>query len=227
MGAYGIDTNQEGGVIEQERRREEENKKFRQQFAGYKEEINSFLEREAYEELLDYYMTDNFKKLCLLETEAAVINVVLSIYQEEVNNNSEKKILNGIHNMKEARERYLQAKFAMWRLEFFNERDGFLEFIEKNPVSSYFLIYLVHTSSFEKGDTAIKMAVFLKESGRFSQAFAMLNYVNDLCPDAEIVYCEMADICIRAGQLENAADCIGRIKNPSGILVGYRKKWGM
>lgn len=221
------EANQKSEIVVRERQREEENKKFRQQHAGYREVIDGFLAKKAYDELLDYYRTEPVRKLCLMENDVAIMNVALAIYQDELKNGSEKKILTDIHSMQEVRERYLQAKFMMWRLEFFDENDRFLEFLAKNPVSPYFLMHLIYTSSFEKGDTALKMAILLKGSGRFAQAFAILNFVNQLCPDEEIVYCEMADICIMTGQAESANDCIQRIKNPSGILAGYRKKWGM
>lgn len=219
--------NQEQESVETEWRREEENKKFLQQYSRYREEIDGMLGRKAYEELLDYFRTEDVRKLCHMETEAAIMNVVLAIYQDEIKNGCEIQILSGIHNIQEARERYLRAKFMMWRLEFFDERDEFQEFLAKNPASPYFLMHLIYTSSFEKGDTALKIAVLLKESRKFGQAFAVLNFLNQLCPDEEIVYCEMADVCIMAGQTESANDCIQRIKSPSGILAGYRRKWGM
>lgn len=225
MGVDGL--KQDKDVVEKERLREEENKRFRQQHSGYRDEINNMLEREVYDELLSYFKTESIQKLCLMENEAAIMNVVLGIYQDELKNGSETKILNGIHSMQEARERFLQTKFTMWRLEFFDEKDEFLEFLAKNPVSPYFFMHLIYTSSFEKGDTALKIAMLLKESGRFAQAFSMLNFLNQLCPNEEIICCEMADICILAGQLESANDCIQRIKNPSGILMQYREKWGM
>ncbi len=219
--------NHEKDIVEKERRREEENKKFLQQHEGYQKEIDRMLEDKAYDELLDYYQSEPVRKLCLMENDVAIMNIVLAIYQDEVKNGSEGKILTDIHSMKEARERYLQAKFMMWRLEFFHENGRFLKFIEKNPVSPYFLMHLIYTSSFEKGDTTLKMAILLKESGRFAQAFAMLNFLNQLCPGEEIIYCEMADVCILAGKFESANDCIQRIKNPSEVLTQYRKKWGV
>lgn len=225
MGREG--TNQKYELMEEERRREEENKKFRQQHNEYREVIDEMLERRAYDELLDYYRTKPIRKLCLMENEVAIMNVVLAIYQDELENGSDTRILEGIHNMREARERYLQAKFMMWRLEFFDENNEFLDFLAKSPVSPWFLMHLIYTSAFDKGNTALKMAMLLKMDKKLAQTFAILNFVNQLCPDEEIIYCEMADVCIMAGQTESANDCIQRIKSPSGILAGYRRKWGM
>ena len=55
----------------------------------------------------------------------------------------------------------------------------------------------------------------------------MLNYVNELMPNQEIVFCEMADICMQLGQLEDALNCLKNIKNTSEILVRYYEKWGI
>lgn len=227
MGTDGIGIACEDETVKKERRREEENARLRREYAGYREEIDGFLEKKAYEELLSYQESEKFRKLCNLDSEAAIINVVLCIYRDERKNHCEEKILTGIHTMKEARERFLKAKFVMWKLEFFDENGLFLDFLDKNPVSPYFLMHLIYTSSFEKGDTTLKMAMLLKEKGRFAQAFAMLNYLDQLCPGEEVVYCEMADICIMTGQAESAANCIGRIKEPTAILAGYRRKWGI
>lgn len=221
------EANQKSKMIEQDRMEAEIMKNFLQEHAGYKEALDGFLQREAYDELLDYCKTDDFRALCYMEAEAAIMSVVLAIYEDELKEGSEKIILTDIHSVQEARERYLQAKFVMWRLEFFDECDGFLELLDKNQVSSCFLKYLIHTSSFDKMNTTFKMAMLLKENGRFAQAFAMLNYANELCPDEEIVYCEMAEVCLCAGLIENANNCVQRIKNPSGILAEYWKKWGL
>ena len=227
MGTDGIERACAEEKVTKERRREKENARLRQEYANYREEIDCFLEKKAYEELLSYQETDKFRKVCNLDSEAAIMNVVLCIYRDERKNHCEENILAGIHTMKEARRRFLQAKFVMWKLEFFDENDLFLDFLEKNPVSSYFLMHLIYTSSFEKGDAALKMAMLLKEKRRFAQAFAMLNYLDQICPGEEVVYCEMADICIITGQAESAANCIGRIKEPTAILAGYRRKWGI
>ena len=118
----------------------------------------------------------------------------------------------------------------MWRLEFLDERSGLSQALDEVPISVPFLKYLVHTSSFDKVNTSFKMAMLLKERGTFAQAFAMLHYVNELNPGEqgeELVLCEMADICITLGQMKGAAECLGRIHNPSGIFAEYQEKWGI
>lgn len=227
MSTDALDDNEKDQMIELERQLEEQNNKFRQRFLGYREELDDILAREAYEELPDYCQAEFFREMRLLENDAAIMNVVVSIYQDERKNDSENRILTGVHSLRQAKERFLSLKFLMWRFEFFGESDGFIKFLENNPVSPYFLMHLIYTSSFDKGNTALKMAMLLKENERFAHAFAILNFLNQLCPEEEIIYCEMADICIRTGQIKSAKDCIARIKHPSGVFELYRKNWGI
>ena len=163
--------------------------------------------------------------LSKLENHAAIMWIIVSIYQMETEEGIEEGIFSGISDMKSAEEYYLKVKFLMWRLEFLDENAGLSEVIDRHPISVPFLKYLVHTSSFDKANTAYKLAMLLKEKRRWGQAFAMLNYVNDLIPDEEIVFCEMADICMETGQYQMAGSCIEKIKKSSEILANYRKKW--
>lgn len=211
--------------IEREQLESEEKRKFLESCAGYQEEVNGFLKKGAYSELLQYYQTKKMMMLSKLENNAAIMWIMISIYQMETEEGIEEGIFSGILDMQSAVEHYLKVKFLVWRLEFLNEKDGLSEMIDRHPISVPFLKYLVHTSSFDKANTAFKLALLLKEKGRWGRAFAMLNYVNDLSPDEEIVFCEMADICMETGQYQMASSCIERIRHSSEILDNYRKKW--
>ena len=222
-----LDKNKISIVIEQERQREAEKAKIRRQLPGCLEQIEDLLCTEAYGELLQYFQTEHVKKLASIENDLAVFLIIMSIYQMELEEGTDQGILHGIHSMTQAQERYLKAKFLMWRLEFLDEKDDLAVFLEEHLVSVPFLKYLIHTSSFAKAETAFKLAMICKEQGKFAKAFAMLGYVNQLSPGAEAVFCEMADICIQLGQMETAAGCIRNIKESSGLLTEYQRKWGM
>jgi len=211
--------------IEQEQLEIAERRKLLESFPGYQEEIDGFLKKGAYSELLEYFQTEKMMILSKLENHAAIMWIIVSIYQMETEEGIEEGIFSGISDMKSAEEHYLKVKFLMWRLEFLDENAGLSEVIDRHPISVPFLKYLVHTSSFDKANTAYKLAMLLKEKRRWGQAFAMLNYVNDLIPDEEIVFCEMADICMETGQYQMAGSCIEKIKKSSEILANYRKKW--
>ena len=201
--------------IEKEQLEIVERRKLLESFAGYQEEIDGFLKKGAYSELLEYYQTEKMMILSKLENHAAIMWIIVSIYQMETEEGIEEGIFSGISDMKSAEEHYLKVKFLMWRLEFFDENAGLSVVIDRHPISVPFL----------KSNTAYKLALLLKEKRRWGQAFAMLNYVNDLSPDEEIVFCEMADICMETGQYQMAGSCIEKIKKSSEILANYRKKW--
>ena len=142
----------------------------------------------------------------------------------EVEEHLEYNIFSNIRSMSEAREYYLKVKFLIWRLEFEDNDEELEGFIKGHQVSVPFLKYLIFTSSFDKVNTSFKLVMLLKKIGKLSQAFAILNYINELCPDEEMVLCEMAEICMNMGQYENAAFCIGRIEKPSETLIQYQRK---
>lgn len=220
MGAFTIE-------IEREQCEVEERRKLLEDFAGYQKEVDDLLRKGAYSELLEYYQTEKMSMVSKLENQAAIMWIILSIYQMEIDEGIEEGILSECSEMQSAVEHYLKVKFLMWRFEFLDDETGLSNMIDKYPISVPFLKYLIHTSSFDKVNTAFKLALLWKKKGRWGKAFAVLNYVNELSPDEEIVFCEMADICIQTGQINSAMECLGRIKNPSGILAEYQKKWGL
>lgn len=219
------DSGQFTEFIEQEKQKEAEKQKLREKYADYREKIDAFLEREAYGQLQDYFETEEVQVLSKIENDVALFCIVLSVYSMEVQEGAEHSILEGVRSLQQMRERWLTAKFLMWRLEFMGEKEGLGEFLDKNRVSVPFLKYLVHTSSFDKANTALKLAMFLKENNQLAASFAMLSYVNELCPDEEFVLCELADICMKAGQYQRAQDYIGRIQNPTGFLNEFLERW--
>lgn len=212
-------------LMEQEKQKETEKQELREKYAGCRKKIDAFLEEGAYGQLQDYVQTQEVQILSKLESDVALLCIVLSVYFMEQQEGAEHVILEGVRSLQQMRERWLTAKFLMWRLEFTGEKEGLGEFLEKYQVSVPFLKYLVHTSSFDKANTSLKLAMFLKENHKLAAAFAMLSYVNELCPDEEFVLCEMADICMRAGQFKQAQEYIGRIQNPTGILNGFLERW--
>jgi hypothetical protein len=213
--------------IEREKHEAEERRKFLEDFADYQKKVNELLKRREYSELLEYYQTEKMSMVSKLENKAAIMWIILNIYQMEIDEGIEEGILSKFSDMQSAVEHYLKMKFLMWRFEFMDEGAGLSEMIDSHPSSVPFFKYLIHTSSFDKANTAFKLALLLKKKGKWGKAFAILNYVNELTPDEEIVFCEMADICIQTGQTGSAAECLGRIKEPSEILVEYQKKWGI
>lgn len=220
-------TNEFAEEIEQDKAGAQRDREFRKKYIGYQERINDFLRRQAYQDLQAYFQTEEMGKICRIENDAAIMGIILSIYQMELEEGIQKGILSGIFDLKSAEERYLKIKFLIWRFEFLNEKEKLFDLIEKEYVSVPFFKYLIHTSSFEKANTSFKIAMLMKEKAKWGQAFAMLNYVDELSPGEEVVFCEMADICISVGQVKNAMECLKRIEKPSELFVKYQEKWGI
>lgn len=213
--------------IEKEKREAEEKRKLQGNIMEWKRRINEYLVEEKYVELLSVFQDKEVVELAKVDNTLAVFSIVLSIYGMEIEEGISGRILDGIHDIQKAEEVYLRIKFLIWRLEFQDEKEELKDGLCKYHVSFPFLKHLIHASSFEKANTAFKLAMLLKEEKCLRQAFEMLQYVNDLSPNEEIVFCEMADICMQTGQYQMAADCIGKIQNPSGLLVSYERKWGI
>lgn len=214
-------------IVEPERQEEEEKTRIKHLYAGYRDEINELLRKESYQELEIYFQSEKIHKICQIDGAALIMHIILNIYGMEVQEGVEKGILYEVHDMKSAVDRYLKVKFLMWRLEFLGEKEEMLSLMQRDMISVPFIKFLVHTSSFKQVETSFTLSMLLKEAGKWGKAFAMLNYVNELMPNQEIVFCEMADICIRLGQLDSARDCLNNIKNPSEILGRYQDRWRM
>ncbi len=213
--------------MEEKKRESEEKKRLKEEFAGYQQEIDTFLEREGYGELLEYFQSEKMQLLSKIDNDVAVLSIILDIYKEELQEHVPSGILSNIHSMEEARERYLQVKFLMWRLEFLGEDTQLSEWMDKDMISVPFFRCLIDASSFEKANTAFKLAMLLKKKGKSNWALSMLEFVEQLSPGEEIVFCEMADICIQAGRMKEAASFLKKIMCPTGIFAQYQEKWGI
>lgn len=176
------------GKIEEKKQDVELKKQLRKKLPDCERRINQYLKEENREGLLQIFQEKEFQNLAQLDNTLAIFNVVLSIYRTEIEEKASENILEAIHSIQEAEEYYLKLKFLMWHLEFQNEKESLMVFLRQHPVSVFFLKYLIHTSSFEKANTAFKLAMLLKEEGRFEQAFGMLYYVDELSPGEESVY---------------------------------------
>lgn len=190
-----------------------------------KDKIDEYLNQEKYNELISYFTQAEVADIAVKSGELGNFTIILNIYKMEQEEKQKEKILEGIHSMKEAEEFYLKLKFLMWRIEFRDESQEFMRFVKEHPISLSFLKYLIHTSSFEKVNTAFKIAMLLKENEYYGKAFGMLNYVNELSPNEEVVYCEMADICMKNQQYREAIECIKQITQPTEIFLQYEQKW--
>lgn len=217
-----------GAEIEQDIRTIQERKrKYDCNYPIYEKKIEQLLEQEKYEQLTELFQKKEVVEIVQMNTTIAVVNLAVNIYQMEQEERIPHKILDGLHTIKEVEKDFLKVKFLLWKLEFLDEEQQFIDYVMEQQISVPYVKYLIHTAAFYKEETAKKIAMQYKEKQAFAKAFAMLNYLNELSSRKEFVYCEMADICIQLQQYQKAADCIGRIQHPTGLLTEYERKWGI
>lgn len=206
---------------------QERQQKYNNNYPIYGKIIEQCLEQEKYGELIELFQRKEVVEIVQMNTSIAILNLVVNIYQMEQEERIPHKILDGLHTLKEVEEAFLEVKFLLWKLEFTDEEEQFMDYAIDQQISVPYMKYLIHTCAFNKEDTAKKIAMQYKQRGSFGKAFGMLNYLNELSRNEEFVYCEMADICILLQQYQKAAYCIGRIQKPTELLAEYEQKWGI
>ncbi|MFP3153754.1 glycosyltransferase [Lachnospiraceae bacterium ZAX-1] len=199
--------------------------------------------------LLAFLKEDEFRSAyAYMDSSIAQMYIILSIYGMELSENVAHTILEHGETMRELIDYYLSLKFQIWRVEFEylsevekmkkdcpefdSSKDGntktemnMIDFFTKNNVSVPAIKYILHTASFDKLNTACRVALLLKKHKRQGQAFAIFSYALELSPGEEVILCEMADICYMNQKKEGMLHCIDLIKKPTGILEIYREKW--
>ena len=214
--------------IEQDKKQIQERKQaFEKNYPIYKRKIEQALEQERYKDLIKLFQREEVIRIAQLDNMMGILHVAVSIYQMELQEKVPHTILDSLHTIKEVETVYLRTKFLMWKLEFADETETFMDHVMERQISVPYIKYLIHTSAFYKADTSEKIALSFKERKSYGNAFGMLNYLNELGGSEEYVYCEMADICMLLQQYQQAADCIARIQKPTGLLAEYERKWGI
>lgn len=188
-------------------------------------EIEHMLEEKKHEELAAFFGHEDVRILTGMDGTLAQMAVISEADQLERQEGVEHPVLDCVNSIREAEEYYLKAKFMLWRLEFRDERQ-IIESVAGNMISIPFLQYLIHTSSFDKANTAFKIAMDLKERKQFAKAFHLMHYVHQMLPEEELVLCELADICMICGKEDDALNFMRQIPNPTQLLERYRKRWG-
>lgn len=206
---------------------QERKQKYDYNYPIYSKMMEQCLEREEYGELIELFQKKEVVEIAQMNTTLAILNLAVNIYQMEQEEGIQHKILDGFHTLKEVEEAFLKVKFLLWKLEFTDEEQQFIDYVIEQQISIPYLKYLIHTSAFHKEGAVKIIAMQFKKKGSFAKAFGMLNYLNELSSNEEFVYCEMADICIQLQQYQKAADCIGRIQRPTELLAEYERKWGI
>lgn len=192
--------------------------------------IDKLLKKGNINKLQILFNQEEFQKDYFKDTRIALMSIILKIYELEKIEGAANYILQPNAGMRQTENYFLKTKFMVWRMEFQagdEETQAFIAYIKEQKVSLQCLKYILHVSSFDKANTSFRLAMAFKAAGMSGMAFGMLNYTLELCPNEELVLCEMADICFDNRRFSAASECIGLIKEPTRLLASYREKWGI
>lgn len=214
--------------LEQDRKQiEVREQRFHQSYARYREMIERYLQEEKYSEIVTLFEQKDVLELAQIDTGFAILNIIVNIYRMELTEQAMHKIWDHVHSMDELIQMYLRLKMYLWRLEFTEDQDNFINYVMKQKISVSCIKWLIHTSAFKKTDTIYKIELLYKERKSYAAAFVMLYYLNELSSDKELINCEMADLYIQLQQYQAAADCLEKIPRPSELVKKYKQKWGL
>jgi len=206
--------------------------KYQHQLEHHYKEIDEKLQNgsiEKREQILELFQDQQFQSIFYQDAAIAQMSIILGIYQTEKEDKKEHTILDQGNSIGELTEYFLKLKFKIWRLEMQLDEESkklFLDFVSQYNVTLHAIKFIIHTSSFDKANTAFKIGCLLKNQQQAAMAFGMFNYALELCPGEDIILCEMADICFLNKQYETAKQLIAMVENKTGILEEYMRKWG-
>lgn len=198
-----------------------------QKYPGYRKMIEQYMLEEKYDRIEALFQEKDVLEIAQMDTEFAILNIIVNINRMEQKEKEEYKIWNQMHSIEEILNIFLTVKMFMWRIEFTEDQTHFIDYVLEHKISVSYIKWLIHTSAFKKADTAFKIAMLYKERKYYVQTFAMLNYFNELSDEKELIYCEMADVWMQMQQYQAAEDCMKKIQNHSVLLEQYKRKWGL
>lgn len=219
-------------IREKEQEEIEWNSKNKNQEKVYLEKIEKVLKtgtREAREELLTIFRDKDFIETYKSETRMAYFIVIMQIYEREVEAEETRTILDIGGSYEELKKKFLELKFALWRIEFVKDlqaQELLLEYIYSNRITPIMLQFMVYTVSADKVEVLMQLSDIFMEQNMFRYAFCMLEYLDELLPGNETVLCILADLCGKAGRTEQAAEYLNKIEEPGRMTEGIRKKYG-
>lgn len=192
------------------------------QIPEYTAKINNWLSdvgRQGREQLIALYHNEEFLQNFMCDPEMAYMQVVISIYEDEIKENTEYTILDGKKTIDEVIQFLLILKFKLWHVEqdfSENSYQEFLDFVRDQHVSVITITYIVHTFSMKKAETLYKLGIIFQHVGMIRYAFVLLKYANEVQPGDRYILEKLAEICLAAGKKDVAEQCLAMIQNDNG-----------
>lgn len=221
-------------VREKEKREQEWQRSYKQQEQEVLEKIEQNLAlgtQEARTELLTMFRNQEFTEIYKTRNALAYMIVIMQVYEKEIQAGEKETILDMGRSRQELKEKYVELKFILWRIDFVKDESGkemLLDFIRKNHATPYMIRRVIDTSVFRthQEQMLIKLSDIFIEQNMLRYAFHMLEYLDELSPGNEEILCMLAELMGSAGKQAQAAEYLDRVKNPGGLTERMREKYG-
>lgn len=190
-----------------------------------KNEINSRLvDLDIYkikELILWLLRSEEYQRLKNKDSQLFILDFFTDIWTKEKKNmNSfemQGDIFYGVDSLETMERKFAAAKFAVFRLENDMPREHCKSAVEelcRYHFSAYSLFEMIEGASLKKEENILYMARLLKESNELIRAVGLLQTGIEKYPTNKELLLELADCWLMAGQLEQAYECLLRIKQP-------------
>lgn len=221
-------------VREKEKQEQEWHRSYKQQEQEVLEKIEQNLAlgtQEARAELLTMFRNQEFTEIYKTRNALAYMIVIMQVYEKEIQAGEKETILDMGRSCQELKEKYVELKFILWRIDFVKDESGkemLLDFIRKNHATPYMIRRVIDTSVFQthQEQMLIKLSDIFIEQNMLRYAFHMLEYLDELSPGNEEILCMLAELMGSAGKQAQAAEYLDRVKKPGGLTERMREKYG-
>lgn len=221
-------------VREKEKQEQEWQRSYKQQEQEVLEKIEQNLAlgtQEARAELLTMFRNQEFTEIYKTRNALAYMIVIMQVYEKEIQAGEKETILDMGRSCQELKEKYVELKFILWRIDFVKDESGkemLLDFIRKNHATPYMIRRVIDTSVFQthQEQMLIKLSDIFIEQNMLRYAFHMLEYLDELSPGNEEILCMLAELMGSAGKQAQAAEYLDRVKKPGGLTERMRERYG-
>ncbi len=176
----------------------------------------------SYEKLINIIKDKETLDNYLDTSEFAYMVVIVSIYEEEKVRGIEKTIFSMNKSIDDLINYIAKIKFWIWRLEFGeDEKDNT---IIEEEASCVAVECMLRVAAFDKVKASYLVSLGYRKMGRDVDALKILFYANSVSNDERIL-CEIADIYIKYGKVEESMQYVKMIERPTKRVEKYMDKW--
>ena len=167
--------------------------------------------------LLTIFQDEEFVSLCRFNQLYVTAFLLMEIYQEELNHQEPRTILDCGAGYAELDDLITDLKYLLLRIEFTGTENDelFLDYILNRGISKYAVAKLVQYMSLDTYAVYRKLASLFLNREKIAYTLVMLTACDEQKPGLEENLILMAQIYMMVGKKEIAKQCLDKINNPS------------